>query len=170
VRGTIPRISDASIITAFRQGVRDEKMLEKLATHDVETPHSSLWPTNAPEPPRAVHGTRPHKLGPPSRVARVPSPRMAKRRRRTVAIRGHSLLPRLSQPRIEGGASAISTPGHREAIAARAQCIPTLTTVPRNVARSSSSQNTSVSDASSRPRMTPRSVVSLVRRGSTTVK
>jgi hypothetical protein len=37
VRGTIPRISDASIITPFRQGVRDKKMLEKLATHDVET-------------------------------------------------------------------------------------------------------------------------------------
>jgi hypothetical protein len=37
VRGTVPRISDASIITAFRQGVRNEKMLEKLATHDVET-------------------------------------------------------------------------------------------------------------------------------------
>jgi hypothetical protein len=37
VRGTIPRISDASIITAFRHGVRDEKMLKKLATHDVET-------------------------------------------------------------------------------------------------------------------------------------
>jgi hypothetical protein len=37
VRGTIPRISDASIIMAFRQGVRDEKTLEKLATHDVET-------------------------------------------------------------------------------------------------------------------------------------
>jgi hypothetical protein len=37
VRGTIPRISDASIITAFRQGVRDEKMLEKLAPHQVET-------------------------------------------------------------------------------------------------------------------------------------
>jgi hypothetical protein len=37
VRGSIPRISDSSIITAFRQGVRDEKMLEKLATHDVET-------------------------------------------------------------------------------------------------------------------------------------
>ena len=36
-RGTIPRISDASIITAFRQGVRDEKMLEKLATHEVES-------------------------------------------------------------------------------------------------------------------------------------
>jgi hypothetical protein len=37
VRGTIPRISDASIITAFRQRVHDEKMLEKLATRDVET-------------------------------------------------------------------------------------------------------------------------------------
>jgi hypothetical protein len=37
VRGTIPCISDASIITAFRHGVRDEKMLEKLATHQVET-------------------------------------------------------------------------------------------------------------------------------------
>jgi hypothetical protein len=36
VRGTIPHISDVSIITAFRQGVHDEKMLEKLATHDVE--------------------------------------------------------------------------------------------------------------------------------------
>jgi hypothetical protein len=49
VRGTKPRISDASIITAFRQGVHDKKMLEKLATHDVETvPLSLLWPTSAP--------------------------------------------------------------------------------------------------------------------------
>ena len=37
VRGIIPCISDASIITAFRQGVCDEKMLEKLATHEVES-------------------------------------------------------------------------------------------------------------------------------------
>ena len=37
VRGTIPCISDASIITSFRQGVRDEKILEKLATHEVES-------------------------------------------------------------------------------------------------------------------------------------
>ena len=37
VRGTIPHISDASIITAFGQWVRDKKMLEKLTTHDVET-------------------------------------------------------------------------------------------------------------------------------------
>ena len=37
VWGTIPRISYASSITAFRQGVRDEKMLEKLATHELES-------------------------------------------------------------------------------------------------------------------------------------
>jgi hypothetical protein len=37
VRGTIPRIPNASIITAFRQRVCNEKMLEKLAKHDVET-------------------------------------------------------------------------------------------------------------------------------------
>jgi hypothetical protein len=37
VRGTIPHITDAFIITAFHQGVHDEKMLDKLATHDVET-------------------------------------------------------------------------------------------------------------------------------------
>jgi hypothetical protein len=43
VRGTIPCISDASIITTFRQGVHDEKMLEKLATHDVDdAPHFLL--------------------------------------------------------------------------------------------------------------------------------
>jgi hypothetical protein len=37
VRGTIPRVSDASIIMAFRQGVRDEKKMQELATHQVET-------------------------------------------------------------------------------------------------------------------------------------
>jgi hypothetical protein len=31
-----PHISNASFVVAFRQGVRDEKMLEKLATHDVQ--------------------------------------------------------------------------------------------------------------------------------------
>jgi hypothetical protein len=36
VRNTIPRISNASVVVAFRQGVRDEKILEKFATHDVQ--------------------------------------------------------------------------------------------------------------------------------------
>jgi hypothetical protein len=50
------------------------------------SPHSSLWPTSAPEPPRAVHGTRPRKPGLPKRVARVPSPRTINRKRRRTAI------------------------------------------------------------------------------------
>jgi hypothetical protein len=36
IRNTIPRISYASVLVAFHQGVRDEKMLEKLATHDIQ--------------------------------------------------------------------------------------------------------------------------------------
>jgi hypothetical protein len=35
VRNTIPRISNASVVVALRQGVRDEKKLEKLATYDI---------------------------------------------------------------------------------------------------------------------------------------
>jgi hypothetical protein len=31
-----PRISNASVVVAFRQGMRHEMMLEKLATHEVE--------------------------------------------------------------------------------------------------------------------------------------
>jgi hypothetical protein len=36
VRNTIPRISNVFVVVAFRQGVRDEKMLEKLTTHDIQ--------------------------------------------------------------------------------------------------------------------------------------
>jgi hypothetical protein len=36
VRNTIPRISNAFVVVAFYQGVRDEKMLEKLTTHDIQ--------------------------------------------------------------------------------------------------------------------------------------
>jgi hypothetical protein len=36
VCNTIPRISNASIVVAFRQGMRDEKMLEKLTMHDIQ--------------------------------------------------------------------------------------------------------------------------------------
>jgi hypothetical protein len=93
-----------------------------------------------------------------------------RRRRRTAAMRSRSLSPRLSQSRLGAGASAISAPGHREAAAARAQCIPTLDTAPRNVVRSSSLRNALASDASSRPRTAPRPDAGLVRRGSMTTK
>jgi hypothetical protein len=36
VRNTIPRISNASVVVTFRQGVSDEKMLEKLTTHNIQ--------------------------------------------------------------------------------------------------------------------------------------
>ena len=37
VRNTIPRIAPHAVIVAFWQGIRDERMLEKLGTHEVET-------------------------------------------------------------------------------------------------------------------------------------
>jgi hypothetical protein len=36
VHNTIPCSSNASVVVAFHQGIRDEKMLEKLATHDIQ--------------------------------------------------------------------------------------------------------------------------------------
>jgi hypothetical protein len=36
VQNITPRISNASIVVVLRQGMRDKKMLEKLATHDVQ--------------------------------------------------------------------------------------------------------------------------------------
>jgi hypothetical protein len=36
VRNTIPHISNASVVVMFYQGVRDEKILEKLATHSIQ--------------------------------------------------------------------------------------------------------------------------------------
>jgi hypothetical protein len=36
VRNTIPRIFNASVVVTFHQGVRDEKMLKKLTTHDIQ--------------------------------------------------------------------------------------------------------------------------------------
>jgi hypothetical protein len=36
VHNIIPRISNVSVVIAFLQGVRDEMMLEKLVTHDIQ--------------------------------------------------------------------------------------------------------------------------------------
>jgi hypothetical protein len=35
-RNTIPCISNTSVLVTFHQGERDEKMLEKRATHDIQ--------------------------------------------------------------------------------------------------------------------------------------
>jgi hypothetical protein len=141
VRGTIPRMTDASSITAFHQGCMMKRCWRSWPRMTWKlSPRSSLWPTSAPELPRAVHGTRHHRPESPRRVARVSSPKTTKRRRRrTVATRGRRLLLRSSQPRLGARTSATSTCGHREATAANALCTPKVTTAQQSVARSSSS-------------------------------
>ena len=37
VRNTIPKISHQAVVVAFRQGVHDEKMLEKLGTWEIQS-------------------------------------------------------------------------------------------------------------------------------------
>jgi uncharacterized protein YprB with RNaseH-like and TPR domain len=36
VHNTIPHISNASVVVAFMQGMKDEKMLKKLTTHNIQ--------------------------------------------------------------------------------------------------------------------------------------
>jgi hypothetical protein len=138
------------------------------------SPLSSLWLTSAPEPPRAVHGTRPHKLGLPRRVAQAPSPGTAKRKRRALATKGHS-LPRWSlQLRPGAGATATNAHGHKGVTAARALYTPTVATAPRSVARSlisqSASASASASGVNSLPRTAPHLVAALARKRSTTTR
>jgi hypothetical protein len=94
------------------------------------SPHSSLWPINAPEPPRAVHVTQPHKPELPSRVARVPSPGTERRkRRRTATTRSRGPPLWWSQPRPEARATATNAHGRRGVTAAHALCTPTVASV-----------------------------------------
>jgi hypothetical protein len=116
------------------------------------SPRSSLWPINAPEPPRDVHGTQPHKPELPSRVARVPSPGMKRRKRRTATTRSHGPPLWWLQPRPKARATATNAHDSRRVTAAHALCTPTVATVLRNVTRSLTSRNASVSGASSLPK------------------
>jgi hypothetical protein len=86
VRGTIPHISDASIIMAFRQGVHDEKMLEKLATHDVEIV-STLF-TLADKCARAAEGRAWHSA-PQTRVNQMGGTRAVSQDGKKKKNRGH---------------------------------------------------------------------------------
>jgi hypothetical protein len=135
------------------------------------SPHSLLWPTSAPEPPRAVHGTRPHKLETPRRVAQVPSPMMAKRkRRRTAAMRSRILPLWSSQPRLGARTSVTSAHGRRGVTAALALYTLTVATAPQSVARSSSSPGASASGVRSLPKTAPHLVADLARKESTTAR
>jgi hypothetical protein len=135
------------------------------------SPHSSLWPTSVPEPPRVVHGTRPHKLELPSRVARGPSPETERRRRRRTATtksRGPPLW--WSQPRPKARATATNARGRRGVAAVHALCTRMVATAPWSVARSLTSQNASASGASSLPKTAPRLAVGAARKMWTTAR
>jgi hypothetical protein len=135
------------------------------------SPHSSLWPTNAPEPPRAAHGTRPHKPGLPSRVARVPSPgTVSRKRRRTTTTRSCGPPLWSLQPRPGARTNATSAHDRGRVAVAHALCTPTVATAPRSVARSLISRNVSANDASSPPRTAPHFVADLVNKRSTTAR
>jgi hypothetical protein len=165
VRGTIPRISDASIITAFRQGVRDEKMLEKLATHDVETVTTLFALANKCA---RANGGRAWHSAPQTRVAQMGgSGAVAQDGKKKNRGRERSQTAALV---IAAGAraSATSAHGHRGVTAAHALCTPTAATAPQSAARLSSSRSASTSAASSPPRTAPHPVTGLARRGLTT--
>jgi hypothetical protein len=134
------------------------------------SPRSSLWPISAPGPPKIMHGTRHHRPGLSRLVARVPSLRTAKRRKRTAATRSHRLPLWSSQLRLGAGTSATSTHGRRGVTVAHALYTPTVTIVPRSVARSSSSRSVSASGANRPPRMAPHLVAALARKGSTAAR
>jgi hypothetical protein len=160
VRGTIPCISDASIITASARGCVMKRCWRSWPRTTWKlSPCSSLWPTSALGPPRAVRGTRHHRPGLPRRVARVPSLRTAKRRRRrTAAPRGRRLPLRSSQLRLGAETSATSAHDRRGVTAAHALYTPTVATAPWSVARSSNSRSASANGASRPPRTAPPSL------------
>jgi hypothetical protein len=172
VRGMIPRISDASIITAFRQGVRDKKMLEKLATHDVETVPTLF--ALADKCARAAEGRAWHsapQTGTTQKGGSGAIPRDGRKKRRVAATRGRSLPRWSSQLRPGAGGTATNAYDHKGVTAARALYIPTAATAPRSVARSLISQNASAnapaSDVSSLPKTAPHLAVVLAKKRST---
>jgi hypothetical protein len=133
VRGTIPRITDASIITAFCQGVRDEKMMEKLATHDVETV-TTLFAL-ADKCARAAEGRAWHST-PQTRVAQTGGSGAVTQDGKKKKNRGHERPPsaapvvtaatggrneRNKRPRPQGGRSG-SCPVHPNSCHSAAEC------------------------------------------------
>jgi hypothetical protein len=172
VRGTISRISDASIITAFRQGVRDEKMLEKLATYDVETV-STLFALDD-KCARATEGRAWHsapRIGAVQTGGSGAVPWDGEKKKKKGHGHERPQSTTLVVAAVTGGRdNRNKRPWPQRVTAAHALCTPTVATAPRSVARSSTSRNASASGASSLPRTTPHLVTDLARKGSTTAR
>jgi hypothetical protein len=172
VRGTIPRISDASIITAFRQGVRDEKMLEKLATHDVET--VTMLFALADKCASAAEGRAWHSA-PQTGVAQmggsgaVTQDGKKKKKKNRGSERPPSVAPVVAAT-TRAETSATSAHGYRGVTAAHALYTLTVAIALQSVVRSSNSRSASASGASRPPRMAPLLVAGLARKGSTAAR
>jgi len=107
----------------------------------------TAWPTNVPEPLRAVHGTRPFRMGLPNPVALESPPRAApRRRRRIVAARSHCRELRSQQHPLGVGIPRPSAQGSKgETARACALSTPMPTTALPTAARSKSSRSASAS-------------------------
>jgi hypothetical protein len=160
VRGTIPHISDASIISAFRHGVRDEKMLEKLATRDVDDVTTLLALAN--KCARAAEGRAWHtapqvevtKMGDSDVVTQGGSRKKKKSKNHDHKKPGS--LFQLLPPPLGARASATSAHGPRVTAVIRAQCTPRAATEPPTAVRLSNSHGASASGASCPSRMARR--------------
>jgi hypothetical protein len=145
-------------------------MLEKLATHDVETV-TTLFAL-ADKCARAAEDHAWHSA-PQTGVTQTDGSGAVARDGKKKKNRGLESPPSLlrsSQPQLGAGVIATNAHGRRRVTTAHALYTPTVTTAPRSVARSSSSQSASASDAIRLPRMAPHLVAGLARKGSTTVR
>jgi hypothetical protein len=171
VRGTIPRISDASIIIAFRQGVRDEKMLEKLATHDVET-ITTLFAL-ADKCARATEGRAWHSAPQTGAAQRGGSGAVAQDDKKKKKNRDHekSSSAALVVAAATGGRNERNKrPRPQRGNIGSCPVHPTVTIAPQSVARSSNSRSALASGASRPPGMAPHLVAGLARKGSTAAR
>jgi hypothetical protein len=141
-------------------------MLEKLATHDVET--VTMLFALADKCARAVEGRAWHSA-PQTGVAQTGGSGAVAQdgKKKKKKNRGHEKPPSAAP------VVAVATRGQNErnkhprpqgATTAHALCTPTVAIAPRSAARSSSSRSALASDASRRPRMAPRLVAGLARR------
>jgi hypothetical protein len=160
VHNTIPRISNASVVVAFHQGVRDEKMLEKLATYDVQDVSVLFSLVN--KCAKATEGRTWHSLAAQAAKGESKPKAMAaaaRRRRRLVAT---SRWPERPLPQLQrrvgavAGREATNTPLSCPIVttAARSARCTTPRAIPRRSAgRSRSSRNNSVKRYSSSAKM-----------------
>jgi hypothetical protein len=160
-----------AFIARFTKGVCDEKMLEKLATHDVETV-TTLFAL-ADKCARAAEGHAWHSA-PQTRVTQTGGSSAVTQGGNNNKKKNHDHESLQSAAPVVAAATGgrnerNKRPQPQEATVAQALSIPTIATAHRSATRSSSSRSASVSDASRPPGMVCHLVANLARRRSTKV-